>query len=53
MGINLTSYHVSGYYDVSISTKIEEQMVGEWDGQMFLNETFGTLNLLSVSSVQR
>ena len=53
VGINLTSYHLSGYYDVSIQTKIEEALIGEWDGQMFLNETSGALNLLSVSSVQK
>ena len=53
VGINLTSYHLSGFYYVSIQTKIEEALIGEWNGQIFLNETFETLNVLSVNAIQK
>ena len=53
VGINLTSYEVSGTYPVEVSTWTGDNLVGDWLGSVLLNETIGSMNLLSISSVKK
>ena len=53
VGINLTSYEVSGTYPVGVSTWTGDNLVGDWQGSVLLNETIGSMNLLSISSVKK
>ncbi len=51
--LNLTSPDYVGNQTVQIITKIGENIIGKWNGFVHLNETYGSLSLLSFSAVRK
>lgn len=49
----MTSLDISGSFPVQINTLLFDKVLGQFNGNVYLNETIGTINLLSVSAVQK
>lgn len=52
IGINLTSPIEVGYQTTVINARIKGKDVGIWEGEVYLNQTFGSSSLLSLSAVR-
>lgn len=52
IGVNLTSPLEIGYQETSIRATVEGKDVGLWTGCVFLNQTYGSSQLLSLTAVR-
>jgi hypothetical protein len=52
IGINLTSPVEIGYQPVTVEAVINDNVVGVWEGDIWLNGTFGQCSLLSLTAVR-